>query len=129
MENPLKNIVRDEPAPKEEPKPSKPSRLKKIHDYDFSITKENAPRIIPFVLFLTFWAVVSIANHHYGERTVHQIDVTQKEMKELKADYYTINAELSNKSMESQVVKAVEPIGLKELTKPPMRLKISKDER
>jgi len=50
-------------------------------------------------------------------------------MKELKADYYTINAELSNKSMESQVVKAVEPIGLKELTKPPMRLKIPKDER
>lgn len=110
-------------------KPKKPSRLKKIHEFDFKINKENAPKFLPFILFVTMWVIIYIANNHYAVKTIRNIDALEKEMKDLKADYYTTNAELSNKSIQSKVAKMVEPIGLKELTSPPKRLKLIKNER
>lgn len=110
-------------------KPKQPSRLRKIHEFDFKINKENAPKILPFILFVTMWVIIYIANNHYAVKTIRNIDALEKEMKDLKADYYTSNAELSNKSMQSKVAKMVEPLGLKELTSPPKRLKLIKNER
>ena len=109
----------------ETPRPKRPSRLKKLHEFDFMITKENAPRILPFIFFVSLWVILYIANHHYGEKTLLQIDRMHKEMKDLKADFYTTNAELSNKSIQSHVAKMVEPMGLKELTEPAQRIKLN----
>ena len=113
---------------KEEPA-AKKSRLKKIQEYDFNINRENATRMIPFMLFVTGWIILYIANHQYGEKTLGKMDRLRKELKELKADFYTTNAELSNQSIQSQVTKKVEPLGLKELTNPPQRIRLLKNER
>jgi hypothetical protein len=112
-------------APVQPPPPKPTGRiLKRLHDFDFKINEENATRFIPFVLYVSLWVIIYIANHHYGEKTLGRIDKTRKEMKDLKADFYTINAELSNKSIQSEVKKAVEPYGLKELSAPPQRIKL-----
>ncbi|MDQ3072128.1 MAG: FtsL-like putative cell division protein [Bacteroidota bacterium] len=111
-------------------KTPKKSRLEKLHEFDFSINKENAPRILPFILFIAFWAILYIANRSYGEKTVREIDKLNNSLKDLKADYDTYNAELSHRSTQTEVAERVAPLGLKELRTPPKRLKISpEDER
>ena len=121
ISNEIKN-----PAPA--PQPKSDSFLRRLHDFDFRINKENIPKILPFMLYVAFWTIIYIANRHYGEKTVKEADSIRKEIPDLKADYYTINAELSNKSIQSEVVKMVDTLGLKELTTPPRRMKIVKDE-
>jgi hypothetical protein len=70
--------------------------------------------------------ILYIANHHYGEKTLSEMDKVRHEVKELKADFYTMNARLSNKSVQSEVAKAISNTGLKELTTPPQRIKLIK---
>lgn len=123
--NQLKNLAA---TPEEEPKKPTSRRLQKMHDFDFMITRENAARLIPFLLYVSAWMIFYIANRHYGEKTLAEIDRLEKETKELKADFYTVNAQLSNKSIQSEVAKMVEVQGLKPLVTPPKRMKLLKEE-
>jgi hypothetical protein len=124
--NQLKNLAA---TPEDEPKKPTSRRLQKMHDFDFMVTRENAARFIPFVFYVSFWVILYIANHHYGEKTLTGIDKLEKETKELKADFYTVNAQLSNKSIQSEVAKLVEPQGLKPLITPPKRLKLVTEDK
>ncbi len=79
-------------------------------------------RNIPFFLFLCGLAVVYIYNGHYAEKTIKDINQNTKELKELQYEYKTVKSELMFMSKQSEVAKAVAPLGLKELTRPPYRL-------
>ena len=80
---------------------------------------------IPFFLFLSLLTVVYIYNGHFAEKTIKDINRSSRELKELQYEYKTIQSELMFQSKQSELVKAVEPLGLKELTQPPLRLKDS----
>lgn len=80
---------------------------------------------IPFFLFLALLAVVYIYNGHYADKTIRQINKTAKEVKELQWEYKTVKGEVMFRSKQSELVKAVEPLGLKELTSSPVVLKDS----
>ena len=58
---------------------------------------------VPFFLFLAMLAVIYIYNGHLADKTIRKINQTAKEVKEL--------------------IKAVEPLGLKELVESPIVLK------
>jgi predicted membrane protein len=77
---------------------------------------------IPFFLFLCALAVVYIYNGHYAEKTIKDINRNARELKELQYEYKTVKSELMFHSKQSEIVKAVEPLGLRELTQPPYRL-------
>jgi len=77
---------------------------------------------IPFFLFLCGLAVVYIYNGHYAEKTIKDINKNARELKELQYEYKTVKSELMFMSKQSEVAKAVAPLGLKELTHPPYRL-------
>ncbi len=77
---------------------------------------------IPFFLFLSVLAVLYIYNGHYADRLDKKISVTEKQIKELQYEYKTIKSEVIFRSKASELVKAVEPMGLKELTQPPVVL-------
>jgi hypothetical protein len=77
---------------------------------------------VPFFLFLTLLAVIYIYNGHYADKTIRNINRTAKEVKELQYEYKTAKSELMFRSKQSELVKAVEPLGLKELTRSPMVL-------
>jgi cell division protein FtsL len=74
---------------------------------------------IPFFLFLSVLAVVYIYNGHYADKTVRNINKVNKELKELQYEYKTLKSEVMYRSKQSELAKAVEPLGLKELTVPP----------
>lgn len=80
---------------------------------------------IPFMLFLAVLAVIYIYNGHYADKTIRQINRTAKEVKELQWEYKTVKGEVMFRSKQSELVKAVEPLGLKELTSSPVVLKDS----
>ena len=77
---------------------------------------------MPFFLFLSLLAVIYIYNGHYAEKKIKDINKTARELKELQYEYKTVKSELMFQSKQSEIVKAVEPLGLKELTQPPMRI-------
>lgn len=77
---------------------------------------------IPFFLFLALLAVLYIYNGHYADKQIRKISSMEKRIKELEYEYKTVKSEVIFRSKASELVKAVEPLGLKELTKPPIVL-------
>lgn len=79
-------------------------------------------RNIPFFLFLALLAVLYIYNGHHADKLVRKIAVTEKNIKELQYEYKTVKSDLIFRSKASELIKAVEPLGLKESKLPPMLL-------
>ncbi len=80
---------------------------------------------VPFFLFLAVLAILYIYNGHFSDNTIKNINRTSKELKELQYEYKTLKSEVMLRSKQSELAKAVEPLGLKELTEPPYVLKDS----
>src|SRR5688572_4354242 len=80
---------------------------------------------IPFFLFLSLLAVLYIFNGHYSDKTIKDINKTSKEVKELQYEYKTLKSEVMFRSKQSELAKAVAPLGLKELVTPPVVLRDS----
>jgi Bacteriodetes cell division protein (FtsL-like) len=86
---------------------------------------QSVVKQLPFFLFLTLLAVIYIYNGHYADKTIRNINRTTKEVQELKYEYIAVKSELIFRSKPGELVKAVEPLGLKELVQPPIILKDS----
>jgi len=72
-----------------------------------------------FIFFLTALALVYIWNRHQAESKTLKINKLQQELTEVNWQYTTLKSELNQKSMESEVIKKVKPLGLHVLTSPP----------
>ncbi|ASZ15162.1 hypothetical protein KTO58_00205 [Chitinophaga pendula] len=77
---------------------------------------------MPFILFLALLALIYIANSHLAEKKIRRINKLGKEIKELKWEYLNVKSELMFRSKMSEVSKAVEPLGLKQLNMPPQKI-------
>ncbi len=77
---------------------------------------------IPFFLFLTVLAVLYIYNGHHADKQILKISTTEKKIKELEYEYKTVKSDVIFRSKASELIKVVEPLGLKELTQPPVLL-------
>src|ERR1700754_829979 len=74
---------------------------------------------ITFFLFLATLAVIYIYNGHYADKISRDINRTSKELKELQYEYKTLKSEVMFRSKQSELARAVDPFGLKQLTQPP----------
>lgn len=84
---------------------------------------------IPFFLFLAALAVVYIYNGHYADKTIRNINKATNDLKEQQYEYKTLKSEVMFRSKQSELAKAVEPFGLKELNIPPIVLEDSLSEK
>lgn len=84
---------------------------------------QSVVKQVPFFLFLALLAVIYIYNGHYADKTIRNINRTTKEVKELQYEYIDVKGKVMGQSKQSELVKAVEPLGLKELTGTPVVLK------
>lgn len=89
---------------------------KKIFNYKFIVQN------IPFFLFLSLLAVLYIFNGHYADKLVRKISASEKNIKELQYEYKTVQSDVIFRSKASELVKAVEPLGLRELKSPAIQL-------
>ncbi|MBA2250826.1 MAG: hypothetical protein H0W12_11620 [Chitinophagaceae bacterium] len=84
---------------------------------------------IPFFLFMAMLTVLYIANGHYADKNIRKINATVKHLKEMEYEFKTVKRDVMFRSKESELAKAVEPLGLKELVAPPMKIEDSTTER
>jgi cell division protein FtsL len=77
---------------------------------------------VPFCIFLGLLAVIYIYNGHYADKLIRNINKTEKEVKELQYEYKTVQSEVMFRSQQSELAKAVQPLGLKELVAAPVVL-------
>jgi len=83
---------------------------------------QSVVKQIPFFLFLALLAMVYIYNGHYADKTIREISKTERGLKELQYEYKTVKGDVLFRSKQSELVKAVEPLGLKELMASPIVL-------
>ena len=79
-------------------------------------------RQIPFFLFLAMLAIIYIYNGHIADKTIRDISRTSNELKELQYEYKSVQGDVLRRSKQSELIEAVQPLGLKELTSPPVIL-------
>ena len=91
-------------------------------DWKRWLNYQSLVKQVPFFLFLAALAVIYIYNGHYADKTIRNISKTAKEVKELQWEYKQVKSEVMFQSKQSELVKAVEPLGLKELTEAPVVL-------
>jgi hypothetical protein len=83
---------------------------------------------IPFFLFLAFLAVLYIYNGHLADKTIRNITRTGVELKELQYEFKSVKGDVLDRTKQSELIEAVQPLGLKELTTAPIVLTDSSNE-
>ena len=92
-----------------------------------NISAELVFKNLPFILFLSFMAMIYIANAHYSEKQVREIQILQSELKQQRWQYMSLKSELMYQSKRSEVIKAVKPLGLKVNKKRPNKIIVNRE--
>jgi len=77
-----------------------------------------------FLMFLALLAIVYIANGHWADNTIRDINVTARQVKDMEYEYKNLKSLEMYKSRESQVTQAAALLGLKPSAVPPVKLEM-----
>lgn len=77
---------------------------------------------VPFVLFLAALAVLYIGNGHYADNNIRNTAKAARELKQLQYHYKSLQAEVIFRSKESELARAVAPLGMQRSPEPPTAL-------
>jgi hypothetical protein len=77
-----------------------------------------------FLVFLSLLAVIYIANGHWADNTIRDINVTAKQVKDMEYEYKNLKSLEMYRSRESQVTQAASALGLKTATEPPVKIEV-----
>lgn len=83
----------------------------------------NISKNMGFILLLTLLGLLYISNAHRGERKLRKINKLRKEVNDAKANYQEVKSETTYNTTESQLIKKLEPQGLKMNTETPILIK------
>ena len=83
---------------------------------------------MPYVFFLTFLAILYIANGYYTEKTIKQLNKTTNEIKELRSEYISNKSDLELVKQQSHVAFSIKSLELKESLTPPSKIIIKREE-
>jgi hypothetical protein len=102
-------------------------RILSVLDGSF-LTRDNVLNNIPFLLFLFGIGIFYIGNSQFAESGIIGMDSINRELKELRSEFISTRSELMFVSKQSEVAKAVEPMGIYESVVPPKKIVITADE-
>jgi hypothetical protein len=88
----------------------------------FRINYQWVVRNVPYFLFLSVLTVMYIYNGHQYDKTIKEVSRTNRQLKELQYEYKTLKSEVMFRSKQSELVKAVMPLGLEEMLEAPVVL-------
>lgn len=127
------NRLREEKT-EETPKPRKaggaarlPRALIGVLNGSF-LTKEKLLGNMPFILFCAGLMITYIAYGYHTERIVRDLERTGGELKEQRAEYITVRAELERQEQQSHVAGRIGALGLRESRVPPVKMAVKEDE-
>ncbi len=84
---------------------------------------------MPYLFFLFLIALLYIGNSYYAEKTVRDIDRTEKELKELRSEFITGRSELMYRSKLTEVAASLQSRGVKESTVAPKKILLRRSTR
>jgi cell division protein FtsL len=92
------------------------------------MTRELVVKNFRYLLLLTGFGLVLIANRFHAEKIVRETNDIQQKIKELRSESITVSSELMEMSRQSSVLVLVQKKGLelKELDKPAKKIVIDK---
>lgn len=82
-------------------------------------------RNMPFICFLTFLGIIYIANAHYAEKKVRDIQTLQAELKEIRWEYMSLKSEVMYQGKQLRIAEKVKNLGIVELKEKPFKIKVS----
>ena len=91
------------------------------------LTRDIVLKSLPFVFYITLLAILYIANSYYVEKKIIEIEKVKKELKVLRSENITSKSKLMYYSKRSEVIKRIEPYGIKESLIPPIKIIAIKD--
>jgi len=94
------------------------------------LAAESVTKQVPFVLFLTFWAIIYISNRYAAEKLVRNTKKLENEIKELRSEAIATASELMDRSKRSEVAKEIERrgMGLIEPENPPFIIELNEED-
>ena len=92
------------------------------------LTRDNVINNIPFLLFLFGIGIFYIGNSHYSEGGIIGMEKLNRELKELRSEFISTRSELMFVSKQSEVAKAVGPLGIYESVVPPKKILVQSEE-
>lgn len=81
-----------------------------------------------YILFLGFLAILYIGNAHLAERNVRQIQESQKDIREMRWYYMSLQSENMYNSLRSEVVDRVRDDGLRLHRGEPIKIVVKDEE-
>jgi len=89
------------------------------------LTRGIILRNVGFIIWLTFLGIVYIGNSYHAEKIAREINILQREVKDLRAESITTAAELMYVSRQSVVQQMVRNsrLEVKESVEPPYKIK------
>ena len=95
------------------------------------LTRDVVIKQIPFIMYITFLAIIYIGNRYHAEKVNREIIQLQKKQKELKAEAVSTTSRLMFISRQSEIKKLLVGYGLNliETTRPPKKLVMSDTEK
>lgn len=105
---------------KKHTKEKKQSLVKGIISYEWILKN------LVFFLFLALLAVLYIANGHWADNNIRDINTATAQVKDLQYEYKSLKSIEIFKSREPQITEAATPLGLKISKEAPMAISADK---
>jgi len=83
------------------------------------LTLDRSPGLLPFLLFVSFIAILLIANTYLAEKKARRIETYRNEVTELRTIYISYKSELMQLSNQSEIARRLSHQGFVESTVPP----------
>jgi hypothetical protein len=123
------NKIKPKPKPKSETKKTASGKkhnriLRSTHDaLDGSFLRNgNIGAKVRLILFIAALGLIYIANNHFAEKKIREIDRLRKLNKELSFDYLRMKTQLNEKKRASYLADRLKPYGIKPAVEPPQKL-------
>lgn len=92
------------------------------------LAKDYVVNNLGFVFFFIFMLILVVSKGYYDKNLIQEIDTTQKELDASTAEYVEAKAKLEEETQRIELVRKLEPRGLKETTNPTKVIRIKKKE-
>ena len=110
--------------------PNSPSKLLgSVKEYieNQKFNKSTLIDQLPFLLFLSFLAIIYIANQYHAERLVNEVSQLKKQRSEKRSEYISSASDLMKITRQSEVIELLKEnnLNLKPLTSPPKKIVVN----
>ena len=96
----------------------------KLKAFKYLVASKSVYRNLPFVYFLAALGMIYIANAHFAEKSMREIQGMQRVIEEQRWKSMSVQAELKQKSLRSEVARMVAADGLITGTEAPELIKV-----